>query len=78
MADIPVRGVYLYFKELEQTKTSGGTDALESFLVECDQKQLTVQVSDTLYAVGESHLRKRIGVKAVGPKCPACPNPPRI
>jgi hypothetical protein len=73
---LPVRGVYQYFKTLEGTTAPDGSSALESFLAECDRMQLTVGVSDALYAVGNNHFSKLVHTKAVGPDCPACPNPP--
>jgi hypothetical protein len=73
MADLPVRGVYDYFKALE----NAGGNALESFLAECDREHLTVGVSDALYHVGDTHFKALARTMAVGPECPACPNPPR-
>ena len=75
MADLPVRGIYLYFETLSRA------NALEAFLAECDRKQLTLGVNETLYRVGESHfnnLKKDVGLEAVGPDCPACPRPPGL
>jgi hypothetical protein len=69
---LPVRGVYLYFKTLE------AANALESFLVECDQKKLTLEVGEQLYGVGQNHFSRLVNVRAAGPDCPACPYPPHL
>jgi hypothetical protein len=78
MAELPVRGVYDYFKVLERTTAPDGTNALESFLAECDRLELTVGVGDQLYEVGHRHFSELARVMAAGPDCPACPRPPRI
>lgn len=77
MADLPVRGIYLYFEALSRA------NALEQFLSECDRKQLTLGVSEALYRVGESHFNELkkgagAGLESVGPECPACPRPPGL
>jgi len=68
---LSVRGVYLYFKALEDAGT------VEAFLADCDAKNLTLGVSDTLYALGHDHFG-RIQTESVGPECPACPSPRRL
>ena len=69
---LPVRGVYLYFKALETA------NALESFLAECDQKNLTLNVGQELYDVGQDHFNRVAHTEAAGPDCPACPRPRRF
>jgi hypothetical protein len=75
---LPVRGVYLYFKALEAATAADGTNALESFLTECDRRQLSLDVSPALFETGHKHFSALVTTEAVGPPCPACPGPPRL
>jgi hypothetical protein len=75
---LPVRGVYLYLKALEAATAADGTNALESFLTECDQRQLSLGVSPALYEIGHKHFGDLVSANAVGSDCPACPNPPGL
>jgi hypothetical protein len=82
--DLSVRGVYLFFKALETATTSNGENALKSFLTDCDQKSLTLSVSDALWSEGHAcwdgiaNSKAGIHPDAAGPGCPACPGPPRL
>lgn len=62
-----VRGIYLYFQEMKRQRK------LEAFLAECDQHELTLGVDQALFQLGHDHFRK--AMDAVGPECPACPEP---
>jgi hypothetical protein len=75
---LPVRGVYLYFKALEAATAADGTNALESFLIECDRRQLSLDVSPALFETGHKHFSALATAAAVGPPCPACPDPPKL
>jgi hypothetical protein len=75
---LPVRGVYEFFKALEMAKDQNGSSALETFLAECDQKDLRLGVGDVLYEVGHLHFSGLVRINAVGPDCPACPDAPRL
>ena len=78
MPELSVKGVYLYFEALKSA------NALESFFTECETQHLTLEVSDKLYDFGKTQFERLSaaggGVRpnAVGPKCPACPDPPRL
>jgi hypothetical protein len=83
--DLTVRGVYQFFKALESATNPDGKNALESFLTDCDQKNLTLGVSDALWSVGHTcwnaiiHTDAAgIHTDAAGPGCPACSGPPRL
>jgi hypothetical protein len=70
MKKLSVRGVYLFLEALK------GAGVLEQFLTQCDDENLTLRVSSALYKVGEQQLSSLATTSAVGPKCPACPDPP--
>lgn len=83
--ELPVSGVYRYFKALEKTK------ALKAFLEDCDKREHTVGVSKALFNLGHKHFKKskatqparttRAVPQAVpggGGQCPACPKPPKL
>jgi hypothetical protein len=72
---LPVDGIYAYFKLLEKAGTIG------KFIEECKKKKLTLGVTKELFDLGHDHfqqLQKLPHASAVGPgsDCPACPKPP--
>lgn len=88
--DLPVRGVYKYFKALEKAKT------IKAFLEDCDTGEHTLGVSRGLFRLGHKHFAEVSRPKAakrgamvaapksvmravaVGTECPACPKPPKL
>jgi hypothetical protein len=68
---LSVRGVYQFFMMLEKGSL------LESFLKECDARDLKLIANADLFEAGARHFRGLVRISAAGPgDCPACPKPP--